>query len=132
MGDNTIHYMGHVKMMGTTQPFISGAISKTVNLPEESTPEDIAERIGEPSVSDVVPLAPRRGRFVFSVPQLAAINLGLGRAAYEAAVDYSKIRRQGGRNIIEHQAIGTKLAEILHEVVGERIVVVDDEDHVRP
>jgi len=46
-----------------------------------------------------------------SVPLVAAINLGLGRAAYEAAVGYSKIRRQGGRNIIEHQAIGTKLAE---------------------
>jgi len=45
------------------------------------------------------------------VTQRAAINLGLGRAAYEAAVDYSKIRRQGGRNIIEHQAIGTKLAD---------------------
>lgn len=46
-----------------------------------------------------------------SVPLVAAINLGLGRAAYDAAVDYSKIRRQGGRNIIEHQAIGTKLAD---------------------
>ena len=45
------------------------------------------------------------------ITQLAAINLGLGRAAYEAAVDYSRIRRQGGRNIIEHQAIGTKLAD---------------------
>jgi alkylation response protein AidB-like acyl-CoA dehydrogenase len=48
---------------------------------------------------------------VRAVPQLAAINLGLGRAAYEAAVDYAKLRRQGGRNIIEHQAIGTKLAD---------------------
>ncbi|HEY7741784.1 MAG TPA: acyl-CoA dehydrogenase family protein [Burkholderiales bacterium] len=45
------------------------------------------------------------------VPPLAAVNLGLGRAAFDAAVDYSKIRRQGGRNIIEHQAIGTKLAD---------------------
>jgi hypothetical protein len=45
------------------------------------------------------------------VPALAAVNLGLGRAAYEAAVDYAKIRRQGGRNIVEHQAIGTKLAD---------------------
>ena len=43
--------------------------------------------------------------------QMAAINLGVGRAAYEAAVDYSKLRRQGGRNIIEHQAIGVKLAD---------------------
>jgi alkylation response protein AidB-like acyl-CoA dehydrogenase len=45
------------------------------------------------------------------VPQLAAINLGLGRAAFEAAVDYAKLRRQGARNIVEHQAIGTKLAD---------------------
>lgn len=44
-------------------------------------------------------------------PPLAAVNLGVGRAAYEAAVEYAKIRRQGGRNIIEHQAIGGKLAE---------------------
>ena len=37
MGDNTIHYLGHVRMMGAVQPFISGAISKTVNLPEDVT-----------------------------------------------------------------------------------------------
>jgi alkylation response protein AidB-like acyl-CoA dehydrogenase len=42
---------------------------------------------------------------------VAAINLGLGRAAYDAAVDYSNIRRQGGRFIIGHQAIGGKLAD---------------------
>jgi ribonucleoside-diphosphate reductase alpha chain len=41
MGDNTIHYLGHVKMMAAAQPFISGAISKTVNLPEDVTVEDI-------------------------------------------------------------------------------------------
>jgi len=45
------------------------------------------------------------------VPLLAAVNLGLGRAAFDAAVEYAKLRRQGGRNIIEHQAIGTKLAD---------------------
>jgi len=43
MGDNTIHYMGHVTMMGAVQPFISGAISKTVNTPEEVTVEDIEQ-----------------------------------------------------------------------------------------
>lgn len=41
MGDNSIHYEGHVRMMGAVQPFISGAISKTVNMPEEATVEDI-------------------------------------------------------------------------------------------
>jgi len=43
MGDNTIHYSGHIKMMGAVQPFISGAISKTVNLPEEVTVEDVEQ-----------------------------------------------------------------------------------------
>ncbi|GBL21369.1 vitamin B12-dependent ribonucleotide reductase [Acidimicrobiaceae bacterium] len=41
MGDNTIHYEGHVRMMGATQPFLSGAISKTVNMPQEASVEDI-------------------------------------------------------------------------------------------
>ena len=43
MGDNTIHYGGHVKMMGAVQPFISGAISKTVNMPEDATVEEIEQ-----------------------------------------------------------------------------------------
>jgi ribonucleoside-diphosphate reductase alpha chain len=42
-GSRTIHYMGHLKMMTACQPFISGAISKTVNMPEHATPEDISE-----------------------------------------------------------------------------------------
>ena len=42
-GSRTIHYMGHVKMMAACQPFISGAISKTVNMPEHATPEEISE-----------------------------------------------------------------------------------------
>ena len=42
IGDRAIHYMGHVKMMGAVQPFISGAISKTVNLPETATVDDVS------------------------------------------------------------------------------------------
>src|SRR5262249_53461296 len=41
-GTRSIHYMGHVKLMGAVQPFLSGAISKTVNLPPDATPEEIA------------------------------------------------------------------------------------------
>jgi ribonucleoside-diphosphate reductase alpha chain len=40
-GARSIHYMGHVRMMAAVQPFISGAISKTINMPEESTAEEI-------------------------------------------------------------------------------------------
>jgi ribonucleoside-diphosphate reductase alpha chain len=42
-GHRSIHYMGHIKMMGATQPFISGAISKTVNVPKEATVDEIMQ-----------------------------------------------------------------------------------------
>src|ERR687897_1128556 len=47
IGERAIHYMGHVKMMGAVQPFISGAISKTVNLPEETNVDDISQLLVE-------------------------------------------------------------------------------------
>jgi ribonucleoside-diphosphate reductase alpha chain len=56
-GERSIHYMGHIRMMGATQPFISGAISKTVNVPTEATVEDIEQayieswRLGAKAVS---------------------------------------------------------------------------------
>jgi ribonucleoside-diphosphate reductase alpha chain len=56
-GDRSIHYMGHIKMMGAVQPFISGAISKTVNVPKDATVEEIQEayvqswRLGAKAVS---------------------------------------------------------------------------------
>ena len=43
MGDNVVHYSGHLKMMAATQPFLSGAISKTVNTPENTTVEEIEQ-----------------------------------------------------------------------------------------
>jgi ribonucleoside-diphosphate reductase alpha chain len=43
VGERAISHMGHIKMMGAVQPFLSGAISKTVNLPETATVEDIAD-----------------------------------------------------------------------------------------
>ena len=52
---------------------------------------------------------PDQGR---AIPLAEALNIGIGRAAYEAALDYAQLRVQGGRPIAEHQAIGTKLADI--------------------
>ncbi len=46
-GTRTISWLGHVKMMAATQPFLSGAISKTVNLPNDCTPQDIADAYTE-------------------------------------------------------------------------------------
>jgi ribonucleoside-diphosphate reductase alpha chain len=56
-GQRSIHYMGHVKMIGSTQPFISGAISKTINVPQDATIEQIEQayvdawRLGTKAVS---------------------------------------------------------------------------------
>jgi ribonucleoside-diphosphate reductase alpha chain len=47
MGDQSIHYMGHVRMMAAAQPFISGAISKTVNMPEHATVEEVEQLFAE-------------------------------------------------------------------------------------
>ena len=47
IGERSIHYMGHVKMMGAVQPFISGAISKTVNMPETATVDDVSGLIAD-------------------------------------------------------------------------------------
>lgn len=52
--------------------------------------------------------------------QTAAINIGVARAAYEAAVDYAKMRWQGGRHIVEHQAIGMKLADVAIQLEAAR------------
>ena len=43
MGDNTIHHLGHIRMMAAVQPFLSGAISKTCNLPQDATVGDVEE-----------------------------------------------------------------------------------------
>jgi alkylation response protein AidB-like acyl-CoA dehydrogenase len=56
-------------------------------------------------------------------PVAEAINLGIGRAAYEAALDYARLRVQGGRRLIEHQAIGTRLAEIAVRLAAARAMI---------
>jgi len=43
MGDNPIHHLGHIRMMGAVQPFLSGAISKTCNMPEDVSVDDVEE-----------------------------------------------------------------------------------------
>ena len=57
------------------------------------------------------------------IPLKSAMNVGVGRAAYDAAVDYAKLRVQGGRRIIEHQAMGTLLAECLARLQVARSAV---------
>jgi alkylation response protein AidB-like acyl-CoA dehydrogenase len=55
--------------------------------------------------------------------QHLAMQLGIGRAAYEAALDYAQMRLQGGRRIIEHQAIGAKLADVATRLAVARSII---------
>ena len=80
-GDRFIHYMGHVKMIGATQPFISGAISKTINVPTDATIQDIEQayidawRLGTKAVS------------IYRDGSKRTQPLNTARAAAQAAVD---------------------------------------------
>jgi ribonucleoside-diphosphate reductase alpha chain len=85
MGDNTIHYVGHIRMMGAVQPFLSGGISKTANMPEDVTVEDVealhmlAWELGLKSVAIYrdncklgQPLSSTKGRSSSAAAELAA------------------------------------------------------------
>jgi ribonucleoside-diphosphate reductase alpha chain len=87
-GQRSIHYMGHIKMMGATQPFISGAISKTVNVPKEATVDDIMQayiqswKLGAKAISiyrdgskRTQPLNTSKDKTAAEVAQLAAAQL---------------------------------------------------------
>src|SRR5438477_4280261 len=87
-GQRSIHYMGHIKMMGATQPFISGAISKTVNVPKEATVEDICQayvqswKLGAKAISiyrdgskRTQPLNTSRDKTAAEIAQAAAASL---------------------------------------------------------
>src|SRR5207247_1447298 len=90
-GQRSIHYMGHIKMMGATQPFISGAISKTVNVPKEATVDDIAQayvqswKLGAKAISiyrdgskRTQPLNTSRDKTAAEIAQQAAASMVTG------------------------------------------------------
>jgi ribonucleoside-diphosphate reductase alpha chain len=90
-GQRSIHYMGHIKMMGATQPFISGAISKTVNVPKEATVEEITQayiqswKLGAKAISiyrdgskRTQPLNTSRDKTAAEIAQQAAASMVTG------------------------------------------------------
>ncbi len=87
-GHRSIQYMGHIKMMGATQPFISGAISKTVNVPKDATVEEITQayiqswKLGAKAISiyrdgskRTQPLNTSKDKTAAEIAQLAAKQL---------------------------------------------------------
>ncbi len=89
-GQRSIHHMGHIKMMGAAQPFISGAISKTVNLPSEATIEDVASTYVEAWRHGIKAIAIYRDGSK-TVQPLSTSN---GKAAAEEPPEQRPIRRK--------------------------------------
>lgn len=106
MGDNPIHYLGHVKMMAAVQPFISGAISKTVNMPENVTVEDVEQL------------------------HIDAWRMGLKAVAIyrdncKVAQPLSMAKKEGDSKLEEDKAPTTAGAEVSREPVGAVEVLND-------
>jgi ribonucleoside-diphosphate reductase alpha chain len=94
-GSRSIHYMGHIKMMGAAQPFLSGAISKTVNLPHEASVEDIEMAYLESWKAGLKAVAVYRDGCKRSQPLNTSKSPSSNEAAKEAAREPSKDAPKG-------------------------------------
>ncbi len=112
-GTRSIHYLGHIRMMGATQPFISGAISKTVNMPSECTPEEIAKTYVEAWKLGVKAIAVYRDGSKRTQPLMTNKNIENTMTNIEkTSLEYKSSRR---RLPDERQAITHKFSIANHE-----------------
>ncbi|HEY1903751.1 MAG TPA: vitamin B12-dependent ribonucleotide reductase, partial [Terracidiphilus sp.] len=117
-GTRSIQYMGHIKMMAATQPFLSGAISKTVNLPHEASVEDVAEAYAESWRQGIKAVAIYRDGSKGTQP----LNTSMDEKKKEpSAMDAA------GTRILAHLASGHAAAEAdvkaLEAKIGEKLEV---------
>ena len=94
MGDQAIHYMGHVRMMAAAQPFISGAISKTVNMPEDATVEEVENLYVEGWRLGLKAVAIYRNNCKVAQPLSAEKKVSAAVAAAETAAAGQPVRRR--------------------------------------
>lgn len=116
-GTRSIHYMGHIKMMAATQPFLSGAISKTVNLPHEATVDDVAEAYAESWRQGIKAVAIYRDGSKGTQP----LNTSLDTKREPSALDAAASR------VLAQMAAGNAAAEAdvktLESKIGEKLEV---------
>ena len=103
-GERFIHYMGHVRMMAAAQPFISGAISKTVNMPNEASIEDIEDCYFEAAKIGVKAIAIYRDGSKASQPLSASSDEG---DSDESDPEVSKILEEEAMLVQGNYAPGT-------------------------
>jgi ribonucleoside-diphosphate reductase alpha chain len=120
MGDNTIHYSGHVRMMGAVQPFISGAISKTVNMPEDATIEDVENLHLDSWRLGIKAVAIYRDNCKVGQPLSTATKGGVGQSAPDLVtdVDAAEVVELYGRIDRLEAALEHARDEGAHVVVG--------------
>ncbi len=116
-GTRSIHYMGHIKMMAAAQPFLSGAISKTVNLPHEANVEDVAEAYAESWRQGIKAVAIYRDGSKGTQPLNTSLDAKREISALDAA----------GNRILSQLAAGQPAAEndvkTLEAKIGEKLEV---------
>jgi ribonucleoside-diphosphate reductase alpha chain len=94
MGERSIAPMGHVRMMAAVQPFISGAISKTVNMPEAATVEDVEEIYFQGWKLGLKALAIYRDNCKVGQPLSAGKGKNSGTAEPEKIIEYRPVRKR--------------------------------------
>ena len=104
-GSRSIHYMGHLKMLAAVQPFISGAISKTINMPEASTPEEILQAYVEGWRMGLKAIAIYRDNCKRSQP------LSTKKDVKEAATPLAPVATPATPAITERRAVRKKLSD---------------------
>ncbi len=92
-GKRSLHYLGHIRMMAATQPFLSGAISKTVNMPEDATVEDIMKTYVEGWKLGLKAIAIYRDGSKRSAPLNTKKTEGMGGKIDAASVDADHIAK---------------------------------------
>ena len=122
-GTRSIQYMGHIKMMAATQPFLSGAISKTVNLPHEASVDDVAEAYAESWRQGIKAVAIYRDGSKGTQP----LNTSMDAKKEPSALDVigSRVLAQmaAGRNPgdVDMKALEAKIGEKL-EVTAKQVI----------
>jgi len=104
-GTRSIHYMGHIKMMAAAQPFLSGAISKTVNLPHEATVDDVAEAYAESWRQGIKAVAIYRDGSKGTQPLNTSINSSMDAKKEPSALDAV------GTRVLSHLSMSQPAAE---------------------
>ena len=104
-GTRSIHYMGHIKMMAAAQPFLSGAISKTVNLPHEATVNDVAEAYAESWRRGIKAVAIYRDGSKGTQPLNTSLNIHVDAKKEPSALDMASNR------VLGHLATSQSAAE---------------------